>query len=46
MDSASFMRELILTHSYKRPPFAIEVFTPKEAKAALDYLHDTYFRLV
>lgn len=44
IDSASFMRELILTHSYSRPPFAIEVFTPTEAKAALDFIIDTYFR--
>lgn len=38
------MRELILTHSYSRPPFAIQVFTTTEAKASLDHLTDTYFR--
>ena len=44
IESAAFMRELILTHSYLRPPFAIQVFKQSEAKAALDYLIDTYFR--
>ena len=42
--SAQFMRRLILTHACSRPPFAIEIFTPKLAQLALDHLHNTYFR--
>merc|ERR1712130_66939 len=42
--SATFMEELIKSHSLLWPPFAIEVFTPQVAKLALEYIRDTYFR--
>ena len=46
MSSAKFAQELILSHSVLRPPFSIEVFSPKEAELAYQYMTDNYFRWV
>jgi hypothetical protein len=38
------LRDLILSHAYLRPPFAIEVFTNKESRQVLEYFMDSYIR--
>ena len=39
-----YMKDLILCHSVKRPPFGIELFTPEEAKLVSEYIVNSYFR--
>ena len=39
-----YMKDLILCHSVKRPPFGIELFGPEEAKLVSEYIVNSYFR--
>jgi hypothetical protein len=41
---SNFCQELILSHSVLRPPFSIEVFSPKEAELGYQYITQNYFR--
>jgi len=39
-----YMKDLILCHSVKRPPFGIELFSPDDAKVVSEYIVNSYFR--
>jgi len=43
-ETVQVLRDLILSHAYLRPPFAIEVFTNKESRQVLEYFMDSYIR--
>ncbi|XP_053269465.1 coiled-coil domain-containing protein 189 isoform X2 [Pleuronectes platessa] len=39
-----YCKELLLCHSVRRPPFSINLFSPKEADFILNYIYNSYMR--
>ncbi|XP_060951435.1 coiled-coil domain-containing protein 189 [Limanda limanda] len=39
-----YCKELLLCHSVRRPPFSINLFSPKEADFILNYIYNSYMK--
>ena len=43
-ETHQYMKDMLLLFSVNRPPFSLELFSPKQIKDCLDYFLATYFR--